>query len=426
MTTSNQLWFERACKVLPGGVNSPVRSFQSVGGTPIFIRSAKGAMLEDIHGNTYIDYIGSWGPMLFGHRHEPIEASLTQALQEGISFGAVTTKEVEMAELITTLVPNIEMIRMVNSGTEAVMSAIRLARGYTGKDKVIKFAGCYHGHSDSMLITSGSGTLASSSSTSLGVPASIVQDTLVAPYNNLEKTEELFLEHPRQIAAVIVEPVAANMGLVLPAEGFLQGLRKLCDEHGALLIFDEVITGFRLAAGGAQEYFGISADLVTYGKIIGGGLPVGAYGGRREVMSYVAPLGRVYQAGTLSGNPLAVAAGLATLREIVDDPKLYHRLEATAKKIADGFRDVTSDHVSQIGALVGLFMTRENVHDLESAQTANLEKYGKLFHYLLKKGIYFAPAQFEAIFISRAHTDEMIASTIQAVQEFYDLGDEGK
>lgn len=416
MSSSSEL-FKRAQAVMPGGVNSPVRAFSSVGGSPRFIKSARGSRIYDVDGKFYIDYIGSWGPMILGHANPIITNAIAKTMVDGISFGAATEQEVTMAELITRLVPTVEMIRMVNSGTEAVMSALRLARGYTKRDKIIKFAGCYHGHTDSMLVKSGSGTLTFGSPNSGGVTAGTAKDTLVADYNNIESVTTLFEQNKGEVAAIIVEPVAANMGVVLPKDGFLKQLRQLCNQHGALLIFDEVITGFRLAMGGAQQYFGVTADLVTYGKIIGGGMPVGAYGGRREIMECISPLGNVYQAGTLSGNPLAMAAGLATLTYLDEHREVYTNISRLAKRLSDGLSDLTNNTVNMIGSLVCMFMTDIPVTDYESAIKSDTGAYTTLFNGLLSRGVYTAPAQFEALFLSNAHTDEDIDMTIEIYRE---------
>lgn len=416
MSSSSEL-FKRAQAVMPGGVNSPVRAFSSVGGSPRFIKSARGSRIYDVDGKFYIDYIGSWGPMILGHANPIITNAIAKTMVDGISFGAATEQEVTMAELITRLVPTVEMIRMVNSGTEAVMSALRLARGYTKRDKIIKFAGCYHGHTDSMLVKSGSGTLTFGSPNSGGVTAGTAKDTLVADYNNIESVTTLFEQNKGEVAAIIVEPVAANMGVVLPKDGFLKQLRQLCNQHGALLIFDEVITGFRLAMGGAQQYFGVTADLVTYGKIIGGGMPVGAYGGRREIMECISPLGNVYQAGTLSGNPLAMAAGLATLTYLDEHREVYTNISRLAKRLSDGLSGLTNNTVNMIGSLVCMFMTDIPVTDYESAIKSDTGAYTTLFNGLLSRGVYTAPAQFEALFLSNAHTDEDIDMTIEIYRE---------
>lgn len=417
MTRSEAL-FERAKKVMPGGVNSPVRAFNAVGGSPRFITRAKGSHIWDADGNEYVDYIGSWGPMILGHATEEVLNAVASTMVNGLSFGAATELEVQMAELITEIVKPIEMVRMVNSGTEAVMSALRLARGFTGREKLIKFAGCYHGHSDSMLVKAGSGALTNGNPDSSGVTRGAAQDTLLAEYNDLSSVEELFHQNPGQIAAVIVEPVGANMGVVPPAEGFLQGLRKLCDENGALLIFDEVITGFRLALGGAQEYFGIDADLVTYGKIIGAGMPVGAYGGRREIMSHVSPSGSVYQAGTLSGNPVAMAAGLANLTQLKNHPEVYDKINALAASLAQGMRDRLPYTVNQIGSVLSVFFTKQPVTDFASAKTSDTAIYARYFNHMLQNGIYIAPAQFEAMFLSAAHTPDEIQKTLDVAASF--------
>lgn len=407
----------RAKRVIPGGVNSPVRAFNAVGGCPRFIKSASGAYIQDVEGNSYIDYIGSWGPMILGHSNPKILQAVSKVMVKGLSFGAATELEVEMAELITRLVPSVEMVRMVNSGTEAVMSALRLARGYTKREKVIKFAGCYHGHSDSMLVKAGSGALVNGVPDSAGVTIGVAKDTLVAEYNDIDSVNLLFEQNKNEIAAVILEPVAANMGVVLPKDGFLEKVRQLCSQNGALLIFDEVITGFRLAAGGAQEYFGVTADLVTYGKIIGGGMPVGAYGGRREIMECISPIGPVYQAGTLSGNPLAMAAGITMLTELSENPQIYEHINRLGTKLGDGLRKITSNTVNSVGSLISMFMTENEVIDIRSAMASDTGEYSRLFNHLLNKGIYIAPAQFEAMFISNAHTDEDIEKTLSAIEE---------
>ncbi|MEG1429941.1 MAG: glutamate-1-semialdehyde 2,1-aminomutase [Oscillospiraceae bacterium] len=423
MNTSEEL-FSAAQKVLPGGVNSPVRAFRAVGITPRFIARADGAHIYDVDGKDYIDYVCSWGPMILGHNHPVIRQAVEQAVKDGLSFGAPTAREVEMAQLMVELVPNIEMVRMVSSGTEAVMSALRLARGATGREKLIKFEGCYHGHSDCMLVKAGSSALAGGCASSAGVPVGTARDTLTAQYNDLHSVEVLLDENPGQVAAIIVEPVAANMGVVAPAEGFLQGLRTLCDKHGALLIFDEVITGFRLARGGAQEYFGVKADLVTFGKIIGGGMPVGAYCGSRALMEQVAPCGPVYQAGTLSGNPIAMAAGLAQLRYLQAHPEVYTVIEDYAVRLADGLRDIAREmglpvQVNQIGSLLSPFFTAEAVTTCTQAQTSDLSRYARYFGGMLARGISLAPAQFEAMFVSTAHSEADFAKTLAATREVF-------
>ena len=421
MERSQEL-FDRAQKVLPGGVNSPVRAFRAVDLCPRFITKAQGAYIYDADGKSYIDYVCSWGPMILGHDHPVVREAVEQAVKDGLSFGAPTEREVEMAELMTELVPNIEMVRMVNSGTEAVMSAIRLARGATGRDKIIKFEGCYHGHSDCLLVNAGSSALAGGHPSSAGVPEDIVKHTLTAQFNRLETVEALLSEYPGQVACVIVEPVAANMGVVAPAPGFLEGLRALCDKSGALLIFDEVITGFRLALGGAQAYFGVKADLVTFGKIIGGGMPVGAYCGSRALMEQVAPCGPVYQAGTLSGNPVAMAAGLAQLRYLKAHPEVYDYIGALAKELADGMREAAERHhagvaVNQIGSLAAPFFTPNAVTTFVDAKGSDVGRYARYFKGMLERGIYLAPAQFEAMFLSAAHTRQDLARTLEAVDE---------
>ena len=415
--------FERAKEVIPGGVNSPVRAFGSVGMTPRFISHAKGARIYDADGNEYIDFIGSWGPMILGHGHPRVLEAVTKAAQEGLSYGAATEREVIMAELICDIVPSIEMVRMVNSGTEAVMSAIRAARGFTGKDKIIKFAGCYHGHSDALLVAAGSGLMTQGIPGSAGVPEGCTKDTLTAVYNDLDSVRQLFEANPNEIAAVIVEPVGANMGVVLPEDGFLEGLRKLCDENEALLIFDEVITGFRLALDGAQGYYGIKPDLTTFGKIIGGGMPVGAYGGRKDIMEQVAPLGPVYQAGTLSGNPVAMAAGIAQLTILKETPNFYKDLNEKSDRFFTEMDSILNNaHIphclNHIGSLGCVFFTREKVKDYDSAQTSRTRKFRIFFRHMLDKHIYIAPSQFEAMFISSAHTQEDLELTLEAVREF--------
>lgn len=421
MTTSETL-FEEAKKCIPGGVNSPVRAFGSIGSTPRFIKSANGSRMTDEDDITYIDYIGSWGPMILGHNHPVVRNAVKEAIEHGLSFGATTKIEVTMAKLICEMVPSIEMVRMVNSGTEAVMSAIRVARGYTKRDKIIKFNGCYHGHSDALLVKAGSGVMTSGIPNSLGVPEGCTRDTLTADYNNLDSVSALFDANPDQIAAIIVEPVAANMGVVLPQKGFLEGLRTLCDKHGALLIFDEVITGFRLSASGAQGYFGITPDLTTFGKIIGAGMPVGAYGGKREIMEVVAPLGAVYQAGTLSGNPVAMAAGIAQLRLLKEHPSYYTELNQKADEFFTSIQQLLEKKqlpwkLNHIGSLGSLFFTEKEVTDYTSAGSSDTTKYAAYCNYMLSHGIYLAPAQFEAIFISMAHTKEDLHQTLEVMEQ---------
>lgn len=421
MASSVEL-FDRAKAHIPGGVNSPVRAFGSVGMAPRFISRAAGSRVWDVEGREYIDFVGSWGPMILGHAHPAVLEAVEKAAEKGLSFGAATEAEVEMAELICSVVPGMEMIRMVNSGTEAVMSAVRAARGFTGRDKIIKFSGCYHGHSDAMLVKAGSGLMTQGIPGSAGVPDGCAEDTLTASYNDLESVRSLFAANPGAVAAVIVEPVGANMGVVPPEEGFLSGLRKLCDENGALLIFDEVITGFRLALGGAQEYYGVRADLCTYGKIIGGGMPVGAYGGRRDVMGVVAPLGSVYQAGTLSGNPVAMAAGIAQLKLLRDTPDFYKKLNETSDKffaslgsvLAEAGVDHCLNHVASLGCV---FFTGERVTDYATAQTSDTARFAAYFKKMLERGIYIAPSQFEAMFVSGAHSADDLAKTLEAARE---------
>ena len=420
MDISEQL-FERAKKVLPGGVNSPVRAYRAVGMAPRFITRADGAYIYDEDGKKYIDYVCSWGPMILGHNHPVIREAVERAVQDGLSFGAPTRREVDIAELMVELVPNIEMVRMVNSGTEAVMSALRLARGATGRDKLIKFEGCYHGHSDCMLVNAGSSALAGGHPSSAGVPVGAAKDTLTAQFNDLDSVRELLEGNPGQVAAVIVEPVAANMGVVNPAPGFLPGLRQLCDQHGALLIFDEVITGFRLALGGAQEYFGVKADLVTFGKIIGGGMPVGAYCGSRALLEQVAPCGPVYQAGTLSGNPVAMAAGLAQLTYLKEHPEIYTGLAAKGEKLARGLRAAAAEAgvpvaINQIGSLLAPFFTPTEVTTFTDAKGSDVGRYAKYFQAMLERGVALAPAQFEAMFVSEAHGDAELDATLAAAR----------
>ena len=420
MTRSEQL-FDAAQRVLPGGVNSPVRACRSVGTYPRFLDRGLGSHVWDVDGNEYIDLIGSWGPLILGHCREEVERAVLDAVKKGLSFGAPTEAEVEMAELVCQMT-GVEMVRMVNSGTEAVMSALRLARGATGRSKIIKFAGCYHGHSDSMLVKAGSGALTGGAPDSAGVPKEIAGDTLTAAYNDLASVEGLLKVNPEQVAAVIVEPVAANMGVVPPQPRFLQGLRKLCDESGALLIFDEVITGFRLAPGGAQEYYGVRADLVTYGKIIGGGMPVGAYGGSRKLMELVAPLGPVYQAGTLSGNPVAMVAGLSQLRILKNNPEIYTELERKGALLEEGLKDALSGipvQVNRVGSLLTVFFTEQPVTGYDQARSSDLTRFRQWYHGLLSRGIYAAPSQFEALFLSSAHTDTEIRRIITAAGEIF-------
>jgi glutamate-1-semialdehyde 2,1-aminomutase len=428
MTQSEHL-FKRAKQFIPGGVNSPVRAYQSVGGTPPFIAKAEGATLIDEDGNHYLDYVNSWGPILLGHNHPEIIGAVTQAVQKGLSFGAATRAEAEMAELMCSLVPSLEMVRMVNSGTEAVMSAIRAARGYTGRDKIIKFEGCYHGHSDGLLVKAGSGLMTQGVPSSAGVPQGCTLDTLTASYNDLHSVRQLLERYPNQVAAVIVEPVAANMGVVEPAEGFLSGLRNLCDRYGTVLIFDEVITGFRLGIDGAQGYYGVQPDLTTFGKVIGAGMPVGAYGGKREIMQMVSPCGPVYQAGTLSGNPVAMAAGLCQLTLLHDHPEIYDAINRLGKLLRQGLRDIITRAkapccVTGVGSLCCLFFTPGPVTDYSCAQRCDTGEFGRYFHHMLSGGYYLAPSQFEAMFLSFSHTEQMIRDTLSHAAEFFLRGDQ--
>lgn len=422
MSKSESL-FQRATKRIPGGVNSPVRAYGSVGMTPRFIKSAKGPYVADIDGNQYIDYISSWGPMILGHNDPAVLEAVEKTAKEGLSFGTATELEVEMAEYICENVPSIDMVRMVNSGTEAVMSAIRAARGYTGRNKIIKFAGCYHGHCDAMLVKAGSGVMTAGVPDSAGVPAGCTEDTLTAVYNDIESVKAIFDQCDGQIAAVIVEALAANMGLVLPKESFLKELRELCTKHGTLLIFDEVITGFRLAFGGAQEYFGISADLATYGKIIGGGMPVGAYGGRKEIMEMVAPIGGVYQAGTLSGNPVAMAAGLTQLKTLKENPAVYQHMKTMGEMLFGGIKKLLSEYglpysVNYLGSLGCLYFTDQEVSDYETAKTSDTKQFADYFRFMLEHGIHLGPSQFEAMFISNAHTKETTKATLNVIKDY--------
>ena len=416
--------FERAVKRIPGGVNSPVRAYGAIGMAPRFIKRADGCHIYDVDGNEYVDYIDSWGPMILGHNFPQIGEAVVEACADGLSFGCATEIEVEMAEFICEHLPHVEMVRMVNSGTEAVMSAIRAARGYTGRDKIIKFAGCYHGHSDAMLVSAGSGVMTSGVPDSAGVPKGCTEDTMTAVYNDLDSVRALMEQADGQTAAVIVEAVGANMGVVPPKKGFLEGLRKLCDEYGALLIFDEVITGFRLAFGGAAEYFGVTPDLVTYGKIIGAGMPVGAYGGRREIMELVSPVGKVYQAGTLSGNPIAMAAGLTQLKYLYEHQEIYKDLEKKGKRLYGGMEKILAEknlpyHINHVSSLGSLFFTEQEVVDYTSAKSSDTKAFSEYFKGMLAQGIHMAPSQFEAMFLSVAHTDEIIDQTLEAVRNYF-------
>lgn len=409
--------YNEAVTVMPGGVNSPVRAYRNVGRNPLFIEKGKGSKIYDIDGNEYIDYICSWGPNILGHCYPKVIEEVKKACDNGLTFGAPTEKEVVLAELIREIMPSMEVLRMVNSGTEAVMSAIRVARGFTKRDMILKFKGCYHGHSDGLLVKAGSAALTAAVPDSLGVPKSYTENTLVALYNDEKSVEELFEKYGDKIACVVVEPVAANMGVVLPKKGFLQFLRDITEKYGSLLIFDEVITGFRLSLGGAQEYFGIKPDMTTLGKIVGGGMPMAVYGGRKEIMDCVAPLGGVYQAGTLSGNPIATTAGIATLTALKENKHLYAELEKKAEKIANSYRKIGAS-VNQIGSLLSGFFTDREVNDYDSATSSDTEKYAKFFNYLLENGIYIAPSQYEAMFVSMAHSDEDIEKTCKVIESY--------
>ncbi|HOV26212.1 MAG TPA: glutamate-1-semialdehyde 2,1-aminomutase [Pseudobacteroides sp.] len=416
----SRLLFEKSKAFIPGGVNSPVRAYKSVGMTPPFIKSAKGSKIIDADGNEYIDYVGSWGPMILGHAHPEIVEEIKKACEDGTSYGAPTHRELILAEMITNAVPSVEMVRMVSSGTEAVMSAVRVARGFTGRDKIIKFEGCYHGHSDGLLAKAGSGALTTGVPDSAGVPSDYAKNTIIVQYNNLDELENVFKRHGDEIAAVIVEPVAGNMGVVLPDDGFLKLIRELTLKYGVVLIFDEVITGFRISYGGAQGYFGITPDMTVFGKIIGGGMPVGAYGGRKDIMSMVSPIGPVYQAGTLSGNPVAMAAGIKTLEILRDNPCIYRKIEENAIRLEKAFLESSSKYgipvkVNRIGSLLSVFFTEEDVVDLKTAMTSDLGKFQAYFQDMLQSGIYIAPSQFEAVFVSNAHEKEDITKTINAV-----------
>lgn len=415
---SNEL-FQRAQNSIPGGVNSPVRAFRAVGGNPRFMVSAKGPYLFDEDGNQFLDLINSWGPMILGHAAEVVQEAVQKAIPDSLSFGAPTRKEIEIAELIVSMVPSIEKVRMVNSGTEATMSAIRVARGYTGRDKIIKFEGCYHGHGDSFLISAGSGAITLGVPDSPGVTKGTANDTLTAPYNNLDAVKTLVEANKGQVAAIILEPVAGNMGLVTPQLNFLRGLRDMCDKEGIVLIFDEVMTGFRLAPGGAQEVYGVTPDMSTLGKIIGGGMPVGAYGGKKELMDYVAPAGPVYQAGTLSGNPIAMSAGMAMLTYLNEHPETYTQLEQTTSKMVAGMQQNMQQlglnyTINRIGSMFSIFFTQEKVVDFDTAKTSDTALFGRYFNSMLQRGIYLAPSQYEALFVSTAVTEDLVAQYIQA------------
>ncbi len=422
ISISQQL-FARAQQSIPGGVNSPVRAFKSVGGTPLFIKKAKGAYLYDVDGNAYIDFIASWGPMILGHAYEPVVKAIQEYAVYSTSYGAPTELEIEMAELIKSMVPNVDLIRMVSSGTEACMSAVRLARGYTGKNKIIKFEGCYHGHADSFLVKAGSGVATFNIQTVPGVTAGVSADTLNAPYNDLDAVKELVAQNKNQIAAIIIEPVAGNMGCILPEAGFMEGLRAICDEEQIVFIFDEVMTGFRLGAGGAQETLGIHADLVTYGKVIGAGMPVGAFGGKQKIMEHIAPLGNVYQAGTLSGNPIAMIAGYTLLKELKANPSLYKQLNDKTTYLRNGLDEVLKtsgkDYViNQLGSMISIHFSKEPITDFASASRADIPMFNKLFHFMLDNGIYLPPSAYESWFLNNALSYADLDKTIAVLGKF--------
>lgn len=422
-TKKSKKLFSRAQQSIPGGVNSPVRAFKSVGGTPVFIKHAKGAYLYDVDGNKYIDYIASWGPMIMGHAYKPVVKAIRKYAAYSTSYGAPTKLEIEMAELIISMVPNVDLIRMVSSGTEACMSAVRLARGYTGKNKIIKFEGNYHGHADSFLVKAGSGMATLNIQTVQGVTVGVSNDTLTAAYNDLDAVKRLVAEHKNEIAAIIIEPVAGNMGCILPATGFLEGLRAICDEENIVFIFDEVMTGFRLAAGGAQEKLGIEADLVTYGKVIGGGLPVGAFGGKRKIMEHIAPLGNVYQAGTLSGNPIAMIAGYTMLKELKNNPSIYKELDEKTTYLHKGFDEVLKASgkpfvINQFGSMISIHFSEHPITDFASASKADIPLFNKLFHYMLDNGMYLPPSAYESWFLNNALSYEDLDQTIGTLKRF--------
>lgn len=416
MTKSEEL-FERAGKLMPGGVNSPVRAFRAVGRTPFFVERAKGAYLFDADGSRYLDYVCSWGPGILGHAVPSVIEAVQKACENGLTFGAPTEKEVELAQLIQSCVPSMEMMRLVNSGTEAVMSAVRAARGFTGREKIIKFTGCYHGHSDGLLVKAGSGLMTGSVPDSAGVPAGYAAATLLAEYNDIASVRRLLEENKEQVACIVVEPVAANMGVVPPEEGFLASLREAADAYGALLVFDEVITGFRLGLSGAQGYYGVTPDLSTFGKIVGGGMPLAAYGGRRDIMSCVAPCGAVYQAGTLSGNPVAVTAGTEMLKLLIAHQEIYEQIDQSAARLEAAYREIGLT-VNRVGSLLSPFFTGEKVRDYRSVMTADTGAFARYFGWMLEKGVYVAPSQFEAMFVSAAHTEEMIGMTCDLIREY--------
>ena len=425
VTNKSEQLFSQAVKVIPGGVNSPVRAFNGVGGTPPFIKRAQGAYIYDADDNAYIDYVGSWGPMILGHNHPAILDAVINTAQNGLSFGAPTELEITMAKKVRELVPSMESLRMVSSGTEATMSAIRLARGYTNRDKILKFEGCYHGHADSLLVKAGSGALTLGVPNSPGIPADFAKHTLTVSYNNIEQVKEIFTKYPDQIACIIVEPVAGNMNCIPPVEGFLEGLRAVCDEYNAVLIFDEVMTGFRIALGGAQAHYNIKPDLTTLGKVIGGGMPVGAFGGKQEIMDYIAPVGPVYQAGTLSGNPIAMAAGLAALTELAQGDK-HKQLTATTEKLAMGLKAAAERHgvnlsINYVGAMFGFFFTDDDqpITTFEQVMACDSDKFNRFFHLMLEHGVYLAPSAFETGFLSTAHSDDIIEKTLEAAAKCF-------
>jgi glutamate-1-semialdehyde 2,1-aminomutase len=421
--TKSKSLFERAQQHIPGGVNSPVRAFKSVGGTPLFIKKAKGAYLYDEDGNQYIDYINSWGPMILGHAYQPVVDAIKSKVEDSTSFGAPTELEIQMAELIKQMAPNVDLVRMVNSGTEACMSAIRLARGYTGRNKIIKFEGCYHGHADAFLVKAGSGVATLNIQSVPGVQGHVAEDTLTCAYNDLDAVKKLIASHPDQIAALIIEPVAGNMGCILPLPGFLKSLRELCTQHGIVYIFDEVMTGFRLARGGAQELYHIDADLATFGKIIGGGMPVGAFGGKRAIMEKIAPLGSVYQAGTLSGNPIAMTAGYTLLKELHSNPSIYGEMEAKTQKLCAGIHAALekkniAHRINQLGSMMSVHFGSHEVNNFDDAKACNNELFNKFFHHMLEQGIYLPPSAFESWFICHALSEADIDKTVKAVEKF--------
>jgi glutamate-1-semialdehyde 2,1-aminomutase len=425
VTNKSEQLFSKAVKVIPGGVNSPVRAFNGVGGIPPFIKRAQGAYIYDADDNAYIDYVGSWGPMILGHNHPAILEAVISTAQNGLSFGAPTEVEITMAEKVRELVPSMESLRMVSSGTEATMSAIRLARGYTNRDKILKFEGCYHGHADALLVKAGSGALTLGVPNSPGIPADFAKHTLTVSYNKIEEVKEIFAKYPDQIACIIVEPVAGNMNCIPPVEGFLEGLRAVCDQYNSVLIFDEVMTGFRVALGGAQAHYNVKPDLTTLGKVIGGGMPVGAFGGKKEIMDYIAPVGPVYQAGTLSGNPIAMAAGLASLTELAKDDK-HKQLSAATEKLAMGLKAAAERHgvnlsINYVGAMFGFFFTDDDqpITTFEQVMACDSEKFNRFFHLMLEHGIYLAPSSFETGFLSTAHSDDIIEITLEAAAKCF-------